>query len=359
MSNLFGEEPEAEAFCRSIIDDPHPYLLFPGESFSVLTAGILATSSTHTDGERYSPAALDATVAAINSGPLWSLAQHDPRIQPIGRFLAARRFYASPSDTDFAAGVLGTYDASRHPTFASIGLSESAVDIHFPLHLISAPIAAPRLTIGINPTEIDPQIIAEALADAPTSIERRIRRDFRKAADPLTIVSIAAPVWLFIRSPFMKALQEQLAKDAAAQVSATLGWIKQRLSTALAARYQRSILYEFTFEHSGCRVQFLIDSKDPTVVASAVDSLEDGATRALRILENGKDLKIQKLVYLYDHSGSHRWLPLHAASLQCGVISDRPKLIAMDSFRGFSLAGTTSDWLLPAQSSDRTGPTEL
>ena len=337
MTDLFEETPEALQFCRSVVDNLDQHLLFPKEEFVRVMYGVVATDEVDAHGDAFDVAALDDFARQAETSPVWSLAQHDPRIQPIGRFIAVRRFTSPVSGVSFLAGVSGAYDPEKLPTFEEAGLRESAEDPS--VHVEEPSEELGDFVVAVNPTEIDAAISEESLRDASPSIRKSEEHHFRKALDPLTIIGIALPAYLVLRTPFLKKYGERLGEKAADKTIEALAWIKERLVATIAARYARNVIYELVFTRHGCRVQLVVDSNDPVVVAEAVDNCEDGAERARRLLDNSPFLELQKLVYLWDLKAK-RWLPLHAASRRFGVITNRPQMIAWEAFSGFSLGGS-------------------
>lgn len=95
--NLWDEVPEAKLFGKSIEDNIQSYKLYPTEEFADLWFGSLATSSLDLQGEAFTPKSLEAFVQRMKEEILWIGAHHDPLIQPYGRVISAKVFYAPKS----------------------------------------------------------------------------------------------------------------------------------------------------------------------------------------------------------------------------------------------------------------------
>src|SRR5690349_20031999 len=106
MDNLFDEAPEAFQFCRDVEEEIAKYKLFDREEFSELRCCVLTTSGKDMQGDSFRLKALVQGVREINQNGLWLSVQHDPLLQPYGRVLAAKLFYAPKSQVHFIAAVM-------------------------------------------------------------------------------------------------------------------------------------------------------------------------------------------------------------------------------------------------------------
>jgi hypothetical protein len=342
MTDLLDDCPEAYQFCKSVAANLHDYRMFPDEKFATVTMGVLASDSVDSQSERFPPAALEAMVEHVEKEGLWSLCDHDPTIHPIGRLVAAKLFFAARSKTWFVAGVMGAYDSRTLPTFKEAGIDCVSLGTHT---MQSDFVLSPELDddefavrIGASVSELD--LMPEISAAAAAFPNARLERTFRKALDPLSIVTVSVSIWVLSQTPFLKKYQERLGEKAADATLSFLEWLKTHVAIPIFRKAQRRTLLELAAEHHGCLVQFLIDSTDCADVTAALDGVERAAGNAISLLQHLKHLRPQKLVYLYDAS-ARQWFPLHAATRELGVITDRPTLIALEKYRGFSLGGAS------------------
>jgi hypothetical protein len=187
--------------------------------------------------------------------------------------------------------------------------------------------------LGFDTNDFDEAIITKALREAPSSLDLRTERHFRKALDPLSIVTLTVSLTAFLKIPFVEELQKEVAKEL-------VKWLKESLFPRICRR--RRTLFEFAAVHNGCRIQFVSAAKEPAILSEATDHLEEGAQSAILLLEKFTELGFEELVYEYDEKAK-KWFPLHAAPAKRGVISNRPQLIAMDQLKGFSLGGVAHE----------------
>ncbi|XXS90017.1 hypothetical protein WMF17_44085 [Sorangium sp. So ce362] len=346
MARTDAELPEVMAFYDDVLKNISSYRLFPQENFTHYILGVLATSSVDAHGDVMAEEALTDMVLRVQDGPLWSLAEHNPIVQPIGRVIAAKKFYSPADAKHVVVGVVGTYDLSQLPTFADVGLTDDGPSDHLPTD--SDPSDTDHFfQLGLTRHDLSPDMVADLLASAPSLVSRDVDRRVRKTLNVETVISILLPSYLLLKTPFLQKFGERLGDKAADSVLESLTWVKTKLARAVDAHSKREVLYELTIRNQDCTIQFLIDTKDLVIVEEAIEKLPEAVQRAGRLLVNGAHLEMDKLVYLYDRREGKRWIPLHAASRKRGVISDRPYLVSLDSFKGFSVEGSVVEQLLP------------
>jgi cation transport regulator ChaC len=327
--DLIGESPEAQEFFRSVASDIGRYLLFPDEHFTMIRAGILATSAVDRQNEIISPNCLESMAAQINKNSLWMLREHNPLLGIIGRVLAAGRFYAPGSGIYFVATVNGFYDLDRLPGFQDLGVdisppTESAYDLPETERIAEA-------RLGYSPHEIPETAVEEMLEQAPEFVARDAALQGRKSAEPTPILTVLASVWLLISNPFSKKFLERFGEKSGDAAIAFLSWLKDRVFTKVAQLNPKT-LFVLETAYKGCRVEFVTSSTDPAILIEATQCVHGAAQSAVALVDKLEHLGVQKLIYEY-HLPTRKWLPLHAATRGRGVISDRPALIALDQFK--------------------------
>jgi hypothetical protein len=253
--------------------------------------------------------------------------EHNPLVAPLGRVLAAKCFYAPHSRLHFVAGVLGLYDSSKYASFASIGCHIE--------NLVAEPTAAAvddttreHFTLSYNPHEISSSIIEDLLRDAPPQVARQPALVGRKAADPLTILAISTSIWVLLSNPFMKKFSERLGERAADSAVDLATWLKDRVIATFSG-LEKEALFEFECIENGCRVEFVVPSRDPLIVQKSVDTVHKAAISAHSLLTALGPFGPEKLVYRFDPK-TLEWWPLYAATRARGVIKDERVLIAAD-----------------------------
>src|SRR5439155_2206617 len=96
--DLIDESVEAQEFFRHVASDIEKHKRFQGERFARILTGVMATSAVDSQNEALTPECLEDMAAKINKDSLWMMVDHNPLIGPVGRVLAARRFYAPQSE---------------------------------------------------------------------------------------------------------------------------------------------------------------------------------------------------------------------------------------------------------------------
>lgn len=338
--NLWDETPEAKLFGESIANNIQNHKLYPTEEFADLWFGSLATSGVDLQGEAFTPQSLESFAHRIKEETLWIGAHHDPLIQPYGRVISAKVFYAPKSQLYFVAAVIGLHDPKMLQKFEDLGIDLTTV-------LIDDISDVPRseneqIQLAFSPHEIERAIINELLADAPDIVEKQPIRSLRKSAEPITILSIFASIWLLTNNPFSKKFLERYGEKAADGSLVFFSWLSEKVFRKLSNLRNKRVLFEFISEYKGCRVQFVIASADTSILCEASNSIFDAGHSAVALIDRLESLGLQRLIYEFDIN-ARKWLPLHATSKVAGVISDKPYLIALDQMKGFSVGGFTSE----------------
>jgi len=333
--DLISESPEAQDFLQTVVSEIDRYKRFPDEKFAQIVTGVLASSGVDLQREELALEALTQIAADINERSIWMRVEHNPLNPPVGRVLAARVFYAPASDLYFVAGVIGQYDGGRLPTFRDVGVDASALPEEHECDLPKESIGA---RIVFNPHELSSTVIEAMLEGAPDIVTSEAGQVRRKAAEPPPILTLVVSAWLLTRNPFSKKFLEKLGEQSAQSVIDYFSWLKNKLARQIA-KLNRKTLIVWDMPYNGCRVEFVIASSELAVLLDAIDSLPSAGNSAVAVVKQMEALGIEKLVYEYDVSVK-KWLPLHAATRLAGVVSDRPYLIALDQFRGFSIGVT-------------------
>lgn len=338
--SLIDEVPEARQFIESACRSWEKFKRYPLEEFSHVRGAVLATSGVDLQNESFAPEGLYKMAEQIRQNSLWLMHEHNPLVAPLGRVLAAKCFYAPNSRLHFVAGVLGLYGPSQHRSFSSVGCDVEKLPVE-PITARVDDTTRELFRLSYNPHEIPPPIIEDLLRDAPPQVARQATLVGRKAADPLTILAITTSVWVLLGNPFTKKFSERLGERAADSTADLSSWLKERVIAAFS-RLEKEALFEFECVESGCRVEFVVPSRDRLVVEKSVDSVHEAAGNAHALLTALHQFGPEKLVYRFDPK-TLRWWPLYAATRARGVIKDERVLIAAErlpSGGGADQAGT-------------------
>lgn len=343
MNELFKEVPEAEKFCNEIIKNIDKYKLYPGECFKQYTIGVISTSSIDLHGDRVTPKALYSMEKQINERGIWQCVEHNPLIQPIGRSIATKVFYAPKSNIYFLAFVGGHYDIKKISSFKDLGIdlneiTDEELDV-------SASTEGYQAKIAFNPHEIKSSIIQGILDGCPTIVDKKPEITFRKAADPITIIKVVSAVWLLTSNPFSKKFLERFGEKTADEVIKFFEWLRKKVIMQVSKLKNKKVLFEFDVPHKGCRIEFVIASKEINKLNKAVDTVNSAVKRAIKLVDRIQHLEIETLVYEFDLN-NEQWYPLHAATRKKGVISERPVLVALERYKGMSISGVVISFVI-------------
>jgi hypothetical protein len=274
----------------------------------------------------------------VEEGAFFLRREHDPLIHPIGRIIAAKMFQVPQTEKYFVVGIIGFYDASKLPSFASKGIDVSNLP-HGDASVIDTPEEACAL-VEFNPHEIPATAVVEMLKTAPPSVGLGEGIQSRKGVISLAILQISASIWLLSKTPFGTKFQERLGEKAADASVAFLKWISETVSGKLRELTGRETRLVISFQYKECTVEFVLSGKEgPAATSEAVGALESAANQSLLLVEALLPAMPIRLTYGYDVSAK-RWFPIHATTRREGVITDQPYLISVQTLQGgFSVGG--------------------
>ena len=334
-TDLIQETPAAADFIKSVKANIEKFRLHEGESFAHLHPAILATTDVGTDGGRFSMDELEAF--GQGTEPIWCGVEHDPLIQPAGRIVAIKAFQSPVSGTGFLAGVIGQYSKESYRTFKDVGINEST---SADLSVLFAGVGGhdPEAGLAYSPDEISPVTIEEMLSDAPSWVEREPGLQYRKAAVPPPILTLLLKATVLLWNPFSKKFLERSGEKAADAAAELFSWLTKTVFRKFTELTQEKVFFQILTLHSGCRIAFVIPSKNSDALTEAMSSVGDAFVDAVGLIETLASLEVAVLTFEYDLN-LKKWLPLHAATQKGGIIVDRPHLIVVKELQGLSIGG--------------------
>lgn len=345
MGTLFEETPEARDFCTEVVANIDRYRIDQREAFSETHVAVLSTSLVDLQGDAFTRSALDEMAAQIRRELVWIGYNHDPLVPPIGRIIAAGVFYAPTSELYFVAAVVGRYAKEAYCSFDSLSLDTEPAK-EFPVE--NRP-AGPLVTLACNPHEVSEDDIRSALDGAPDFVAAKPVNVFRKAADPLTVVSVFLSAWFLTSNPFSKKFLERHGEAAAELSLSLMRWLREAVCGLVTRLKPRRVLLELRCPFEGCSIDFVIDSKDPTVLSAALDQLAQARDPALSLAHSLRADLPRRIVYAWE-ANAGKWVPRYATTTR-GVITDQPYLMAIE-WKGFSAAGVATRYGQPGESID-------
>ena len=341
MGDMLDENEDAVRFVTEVAQRADVMKLFPEERFASVIFGVLMTTTVDSHGEQFTIEALEALERKVKENVFLVTAHHDPRIQPVGRVLAAKTFFAPKSKAHFVAGVVGYWDVSTFMSFEKMGINVSGADNFdvVPNIEIEGPLEA---HVGVTRQDFDFAELEALLSEAPPIVSKRVQQEFRKAEDPMTIVTISASIALLLSTPYLKEIQKRFGAATADASLAFLRWVGSSLAAKVRSMAKREVLFELKSEIDGCDLAFLVETSDPLLVSEAMEKVQQAAVAAIKLATCLSAYGPIRITYLYDHVGK-KWLPLFAVTKQAGIVTDRPRLIALEGLSGISVAGVLTD----------------
>jgi hypothetical protein len=336
--DLIAENSEAQKYVQDMLSQIDKLKLFPNEHFVEVIGNVLSGTGLDLQGESAQVRDLEKLVAAVQRGDFWVRRAHDPLIHPIGRVIAAKVFRAVQPDIFFVVGIIGFYDASELPTFASSGIDVSKLPV--PLETATDDPTHLYALMECNPLEIPNSLVADMLATAPDTVARGEGVHFRKEAVSLAILHLSVSFWLLSNTPFGKKFQERLGEKAADASADFLKWIAQTVCRKLRQITGRETRLVISFQHKGCEVEFVLKGNEgPLATTEAMQAMEAAANQSLLLVEALLPSVPTRVTYGYDLP-TKRWFPIHATTRKVGIITDQPYLITTQNLQGgFSVGG--------------------
>jgi hypothetical protein len=325
---LIQQSPEAQAFLLDVRNHIASYLLHPDEQFSDLGEGVLGGTATDQQGEASSLDDLNELIKRIGREPFWITLNHDPRIHPVGRVIAAKIFKVPESENHFVAALTGTYSGATIPTIENgrkkLGGSSDAE------YALTPELSKSRLSFNIY--ELPFELIQEMIEVAPLSVDNKVAEERRKALDPLVILRLMLPGGLLFgaATKIGGKIVEHFADDV-------FVWVKSTVLKKLGEfrkRNNRETLFVFESHYKGCTIEFVISSQDEMVRIDAVDGVYAAAAESKSIVDAFESQKPTRLTFDYD-TDRKKWLPLYIVTNR-GIFTDSPYLQVIRA-RGLSL----------------------
>jgi len=341
MEILIAKVPKAYKFCELVRENISEYKLYPNEKFVTIIYGVLTTTERDTQGDCLPISALDNFLNQIRKRTIWFTAEHNPLIQPVGRLIAADRFYDSEDDIYFIAGVIGCYDISSILSFNDIGVNVKNIPRICPA--FPQTIGKPLIELFYNPHETKDEIIKEMLNNSPEIVADKPKIRIRKAAEPMTIIiEIGIAIGLLAALSFVKSFSSRLGtRTADLFVKKVNTWLKSKVVRGIAKVDSDPFLFEFTSEYKGCRIRFVVPSKDQELLNRAINEVGAAARSAAGLIEKVEQFKPTYLVYVFDLDAKS-WLPRHLATEKLGVISEKAIEVDLKKYNGLSMDGVAS-----------------
>jgi len=295
------------------------------ECYEKFICGVLATDQLDKHNEAISLEALKQMEEHINTNGLPLIANHDPRLPPGGTVLEAKLVKSIDGTKNYVFGVMATYTGDFYKPFPEHSNPDESIEGHIGNYSIDA------ISLSYSHNEIDEEIIAEAIADSPDFINNDISKDIRKAADPITILSIAIPAaYIF---PFAKKYMEKNGEAVADLQTKFLGWLGSKITN----RIKRRILYKFESPYKGCAVHFIVETDNIEILQEAFSDIERAGLAAEYVISKLESQRPELLVYTFDHAGIKKWIPEYLKVGNGDVYTDKPYLMAVEANMGLSV----------------------
>lgn len=293
--------------------------------------GVVSTNKVDIHGDQMSLEALKSTEIAINKHGLPLNAHHDPRIATFGRTLAAKMLTSRDGEKNYVFAVIATYSKSFYRPFPTemsalnSGYIPTETDVSFG-----------DVEIEYSNIELDEDIITSALANAPEFVATKPHIAVRKAADPVTILSIAIPASIAL--PFLTGYFNKLGEQTANHQERFASW----LVNSIVKKVNKRVLYNFNTPYRGCLVEFIIETNSPVLIKDSINQITDASNNAKKLIDNLIDESPKRLVYVY-HNDDQMWVPEHVTLGSGQVLTDRPYLMSMEEFGGLSIGARIAD----------------
>ena len=262
----------------------------------------------------------EALVEDVNTNGGYSLLKgHDPGF-PLGKALAAATF-TSPDGTKFVAAVLGFYRGNK-PT----GFGELELGLETPLSepRIPEPTDDAWIAFEVDPREVAPEWISEALAGAPLRVEQTELS--HNAADAVTeLIRIGMPYAFLVWNPFIKAILTEAGKDTYAAMKQWLKCLLKKLPKL------KSPITELVSHYGDCQTSFLLRGSKLKSNQAALEKLSLAAQQAAALIRKMTAAGFAPVKIIYEfNKDDERWYPSFAELKNGLLITDNAKLTAVD-----------------------------
>lgn len=323
--STFDDFDGAEEFFESTLSK------FKSDIYDDFVLGVISTNQVDTHGDKMSLEALKSIEQTINTHGLPLNAHHDPRIATFGRTLAAKMLTSQDGSKVYVFGVIATYSKKFYKPFPkNKGFFESD---YVPSE---GDISFDPVKIEFSNIEIDEDIMVKALGNAPEFVAPTPNIAVRKAADPVTILSIAIPASIAL--PFLTGYFNKLGEQAANHQERFIKW----LTESIVKKVNKRVLYDFNTPYRACKVEFIIETNSPALIKQAINQISNASDSAKKLIDNLANERPRRLVYVY-HNCDKIWVPEHLTLNNGEVLTDRPYLMSLEEFGGLSIGASIDD----------------
>jgi len=190
-----------------------------------------------------------------------------------------------------------------------------------------------NVVVGYNKDDLDSKVIEAALKNSPDFVNSISEKEIKKSIDPVTVLNFAVPASIIY--PFVKKYMEKNGEYIAEKQKQFISWIIKKITKKI----KRRVLYNFSSPYKGCSVDFIIETDKEDLLQEAFVDIEKAGIAAKAIIDSFIIKSPNKLVYVYDHERSHKWLPSFLMTVDGEVYTDKPALMAAESINGLSFEG--------------------
>lgn len=288
--------------------------------FGRLEPAIIWINTLNDHGELLIPINPFELVAEINSDPFLLLHEHDPG-QPIGKIIESKVFDSKDGEK-FIAAVFGFYAGGDVLNFQDLGI-DTKTSVPPPKTLPVLPDHS-KIQFATDPREVDIAWLDKVTSAAPLQIER-IKLSHNEANSIQELIRINIPYLLLVWNPFVTAIASEAGKGTYVAFKVWFNKLIEQL-----AHLKKPIL-DVQSHQDGCQVSFLFRGKNVKLNYAAHQALEDGATKAKKLIANlnAHELPAKQLNYEFDKE-SLIWFPSYAILNDGRIITDSTRLISIE-----------------------------
>ncbi|HIF9368150.1 TPA: hypothetical protein ACX6RS_000176 [Photobacterium damselae] len=317
MDKIFEQFDGAKSFFDETI------LMYKSSNFEEYMCAVVATDEVDLHNECLTLDALRSAESKINSYGLPFNAHHDPRIAPLGKTLLAKVIRSNDGSKNYLFGVIGLYSQSFYKSLPK-NISETNYVPN------SEDYCKNDIELAFSHNEVDESLIDEAISNSPCFVSKKVNKDVRKAADPITILSFAIPAAIVY--PFAKKYMEKNGEYVAELQKQFVRW----LFKYFVKKLNRKTLYEFSSPYRGCSVKYIVETKSTIEIRSAIESIEIAGDKAKKLIDSMYDKNPTVLIYVFDSEVSD-WIPSYVKTQNGDIYTDKPYLMAKEQFGGVSI----------------------
>ena len=323
-------------YCKEIRKNLDILKLYPEEIFSEYLDCVYMSTNLDSQGENLPFEFLEEFVKNVKNKQFYILVEHDITHPPVGRVLDCKIYFDTETKEHYIIGVTGLFNQNKLLTLNSVD-----IDKHRNLQFAKLSTIQPsfNVVLGLNSLALNKEDYYGLIDTLPSFVPREIEDMLQKGAEIPTNIELYTSIFLLLANPFSKKLLEVYGESAANKIKEYYSYLKKYFFVQLLNKDYNKVIATIESGYNNCEVYFSIIPKENDKINIAVETINQAAESACKMIDNLQYLSPIKLCFLFNDATS-QWQPEYIVTKKVGVIVDKPQVIALEKYQGLSISGS-------------------